>query len=131
MSYIDDCIKMCDPFGAGENKIVMHNASTSFKSFLLECKMQIDRWDTVTQFAIFNLDLKDYIIRELGNSASFKIQEDDLLSIWGMDIILTKNIPLDTSLCLSNFTPTKSRDICMGKIDCEKIKRLWDLKSFW
>jgi len=104
--------------------------------FILEMKVQIDRWDLVTKLWIFNSSIKPFVlnslkdhINEVQNKESGKIE----YYLWGAACIFTPNIQVDKILAIDNenITYPDFRYACLGKLDKIGIQRLLDIKAFW
>ena len=116
----------------GDNEIIEAPISTGnfLKRFLLDLKIQVNRWDYATEIIIFHIAAKSYITESLGLEA-VKNYIDESLMLWGVQIYFSPLMPDNKVLALSCDKLKLSREIAAGKFDLEKLERLLNLKAFW
>ncbi len=103
----------------------------SIKRDLLEMKVLVDRWDTVTEYFIFNSIVKDFIRSHLDGLESLSCKDDNMDLIWGSKIHYSDNIPIDKCMAFSTENLPAGRNIAVFEFNLDKIQRVQNLKTFW
>lgn len=115
-----------------------------FKRFILEMKVQIDRWDLVTDklyvhphmMYLFTTYLKDDITVPyyIGSGRNDPVKE---CMLWGCNIIVNEHIPEDILIGYSDVSkwnkdlPDDGRNLALGKLNLVLLNRLNQMKAFW
>lgn len=106
------------------------NLKSSLKRFLVEMKVQVDRWDLVTDNFVFHHNV-EFVVKEL---LSDDLWYKDKHKLWGADLTFTDQIAGDH---VFGFSSTKSvedvgnRHIVMGILPSNNIQKYYDLRAFW
>lgn len=134
MIDINELIKIAESNDA-ENTIINYELKSfpvdkTLKRFILELKVQIDRWDLLSNLIIFNSALEEFVIESL--AADLYKNKNQEYCLWGAEVLFISDCPPNRVLMLDalNTTP-EYRHVALGKIDGELIKRYQELKSFW
>jgi len=115
----------------------INNPTGCFKRFLLEMKVQIERWDLVVDYLFLHPRMKSILISSLKNTLDEDSQTLNI-SIWGTPIInniyVPENIVIaytdrDVSTRRSGLLDT--RNIVIGKLDLKMLDRIDQMKAFW
>lgn len=96
---------------------------SSLKRFLLDLKIQVDRWDLVSDSYVFNHEIED-IVHEF-------VTEDKSNQLWGATLYFTKDIPNYTVFAISSIEAEDNRHIALGILPSANLRKYYDLKAFW
>lgn len=102
----------------------------SLKRFLVELKIQVDRWDLVTDNFVFHNDMSTIVKEFLSDDVWY----NDRHKIWGADIHFTNDIAKDHAYAISSVVPeenVENRHIALGILPIGDLKKYYDLKAFW
>lgn len=139
---IDEWIEVASTDSLESNDIVIMNLSNlgskrDLIHFLVELKVQVDRWDLVTTDFVFHPLVEPYVIETLGSDLESVLRDVDSHSrgfqIWGTNIHFSPHLPVDSVLAIDidNYKQHTIHAVALGKMDCSKIERLQNLKAFW
>lgn len=107
------------------------------KRFLVDLKVQIDRWDLLTEAFIFNENIKVLVGDVLKDK---NINNDGTWNMWGTDLLFSNDIPIDKVLAISfdgeneksKFDPKhEHRYVAVGELPVEIINKYLSMKAFW
>lgn len=104
------------------------NIFKSFKIFLLELKVEVEKWDAITHGFIFHEDAKSMI-------SAFLKAEGFGHKVWGSEIIFVNDLSEDQAFAF--YVPvegeivTDTRYISMGILPYKKLQKMCELKAFW
>lgn len=104
----------------------------SFKRFLLELKVQVDRWDLVTDNFVFHNNISDIVKKML--SDVYYDYYNNQYSIWGAVLHFTNDIAKNHVYAVSSIIPKdndENRHVALGILPSDDLKRYYDLKAFW
>lgn len=111
----------------------------SFKGFILDLKVQIDRWDLLTSDFLVHISLKPFVEIVFKNILNVIVNSpnEETYQIWGANLHFTSLIDPDKVLAidLKNIDkledPSKGQHIAVGHINAKKILKFNELKAFW
>ena len=83
--------------GKNYDKIALKD-NISLLRTILEAKVQVDRWDQVSNVFLFNLDNEDFVIKTLGDKVSFY---NGSYHLWGAAIKFINDVPENKGMVLS------------------------------
>lgn len=104
--------------------------------FLLEMKVQIDRWDLVMENLYIHPHVEKMFIAYLGDAVDKATKPWQFPSIWGCQIIKTEHMPEDKMIGFNNLTQGNEdiddgRNIALGKLDIRLLNKVNQMKAFW
>jgi len=118
------------------NDIIEHHID-QYKSmipFILEMKVQVDRWDLVVKKWFIHSLIKPFILHNLKSHISEALNNGQIeYSLWGAEVIFTPDTQIDKIIAIDsdNTSYDDMRYACLGKLDLSGIQRLLDMKAFW
>jgi hypothetical protein len=110
------------------------------KRFLLEMKVQIDRWDLVMEYLFIHPHVEKMFISYLDEEVDqYMVQGGRRVpSIWGCSIIANEFVPEDMLIGfyegpegLRNTFSDDGRNIALGKLDLKLLNKVNQMKAFW
>lgn len=107
------------------------NLSGGFKRFMLEMKMQIDRWDLVVSHFVFHSSVRPLVLEWL-KMDTYTYQ--DKWMIWGAELVFTTDIVEDEVFAIdkvNNDGLPDNRYICKGLLPSKDMQKYLNLKAFW
>jgi hypothetical protein len=100
--------------------------------FILEMKVQVDRWDMVVEKWFVNFTIKPFVLHGLKSHINESYHNGQIeYSLWGADVIFTPDIQQDRILATASKSYPDLRHACLGRLDLSGVQRLIDLKAFW
>src|SRR5882724_7791401 len=108
--------------GSSENDITYYDEQKSFKRFLLELTVQVDRWNLIADSYYFNSLVKEYVCKNLIDLEYSDNKET--ISFWGKNLYFVDGFPVDKVLCVSSslLASPISRNVSLGVVNYEEIK---------
>jgi hypothetical protein len=104
------CMQRFISFGSyGENDVI--NQQTGLFTFLIEMKVQIDRWNNITEYFCFHSSREKEILSKLNLLLD---QETSRPMLWGAVIIFTDDLAENQVIAFGNEKKENGRDICVG-----------------
>lgn len=112
------------------------NLTVQLKRFLLEMKMQVDRWDLIVDTYVFHTSVKSAVLDILFKDLDL---QDDEYSLWGAKLYFIDSVPQNNVFAFD--LANKHRLVEMGVIDnryaskgvlsTTELERFLKLKVFW
>jgi len=106
------------------------------KRFVLEMKVQIDRWDLIMEYLFIHPFMQEMILSHLGDAVNMPITEQQVPNIWGCQIIANEYIPEDMLIGFYDIKEDillhyKDRNVVLGKLNIKMLNKTNQMKAFW
>ena len=103
--------------------------------FILEMKVQIDRWDLVMENLFVHPHVAKMFISYLGDAVDKPTKECQVPKIWGCSILENEYVPENMLIGFYELTARRNiddgRNIVLGNLDLKLLNKVNQMKDFW
>lgn len=122
------------------------NPKNYFVRFLLEMRVQIERWDLLTDYLFVHPNNLKFLVSYLGDYVDWYTGDTDnsprAPKIWGTQMMASDKVPTDILIGFSKdgferviqdseIDGDDGRYLVLGLVDYKMIERLNKIKTFW